>query len=366
MSQKNIVSREALSRAAALVRPALSNQSFVPSLTHIKFEGGWMTAYNDITAISVKGPVSSDVELCLPGDMLVKAISGFSAQDLAIQENAKEESVLLSSGRSKLKLPALKASDFPFELPRVDDAAATVRLSAAVLSGISMCLMSVGTDPTHAAQMGVTLDTNDEGQALLFSTDNFTISRYEASTKVKLPAGSPIILPTFFCEQLVALAKAFPDCDVDLHLHAGAIVASVGDIAALFTKMVDDLQPIAFEEMICKYFDPYTIDKKANPSPDGLADALGRALLVLQGESDKVVKVSLGDGTFKMSAASSLGDSSDTFSFDTDLDLDSFHTDPGLLSRALKQTTHLAFLPRVVVLCTKDGSFIHMVSHCTA
>lgn len=365
MSGKNVISREALSKAASLVRPALSNQSFIQSLTHIKFSDGWMTTYNDITSISVKGPVPEEMSFCLPGDLLVKALSGFSAADIAVQDNVKEGSVLVSAGRSKLKLPSLPVRDFPFELPDVD-ADAEIVLSASMLTGIAQCLFSVGTDPTHAAQMGVTLDSTSSGCALLFSTDNFTISRYETDTRFKLPAGTPVILPTFFCEQITTLSKALPNAAVRLKLYPGAVVATFGDEAVLFTKMVDDIEPIDFDTMVRQYFDPDKINDVSFDVPPGLESALQRTLLVLQNDADKVVKVSLGDDTFKIQCSSSLGDTSDTFTADHESDAEFFHTDPALVLRALKQSTCLAFLPKVLVLCNSTGSFIHMISHCSA
>jgi hypothetical protein len=39
-------------RLAKLVQPALSTQDYIPALKHIKFEGGYATAYNDVSAIT--------------------------------------------------------------------------------------------------------------------------------------------------------------------------------------------------------------------------------------------------------------------------------------------------------------------------
>ena len=61
MSSKVSVSREYLVKAANLVRPAVSNQSYIPELTHINFEQGWAAAFNDVSAIAVKSPLQHHV-----------------------------------------------------------------------------------------------------------------------------------------------------------------------------------------------------------------------------------------------------------------------------------------------------------------
>jgi DNA polymerase III sliding clamp (beta) subunit (PCNA family) len=367
VSDKNSISREALARAASLVRPALSSQNYIPSLTHVRFQDGWATAYNDITAIGVKSPLE-ELDACLPGELMIKALSGFGASEVAIQENRKEASVVISSGRSKLKLHTLPSKDFPFEWPEGDSV--EVELNEEILKGIERCLISVGSDPTHPAQMGVTLESDDAGQALLFSTDNFTISRFHAKSKgskIKLPGGSPVILPTFFCEQLVLLSKTFADDDVTLHLFPGAIMAVIGDKAQLFTKSPVDLEPIDFSKMVSKYFKVDSVVKMHQRIPDGFEAALGRALLVLSSSADKVTKFEVTDSYVKLSTSSDLGDSKDSLKFECDEGSeDPFHVDPSLVSRASKVCSNVTFLDRVLLLSNDDASFVHMISHCSA
>lgn len=362
MSKSNI-SREALVKAAAQVRPAVSGQSYVPALTHIRFMDGWLTAYNDVTAIAVKGPKELP-DCCLPGDTLIKALNGFTTSEIALTENDKEGSVLLTSGRSKMKLHSLPVKDFPFEWPEGDSA--VVELDADVLRGIERCLISVGADPTHPAQMGVTMEADEKGRAVLFSTDNFTISRFQTKTEVDLPGDTPIILPTFFCEQVVLLSKALGKTDVDLCIFPGAIMAVIGNVAQVFTKMVDDLEPLNFGSMLSRYFKIEKVKNQLVPLPDGFDAALGRALLVLSNSSDKVTKVEVDDDSLKMSTSSDIGDANDSLKFDgEEFSDDPFYVDPSLVSRAAKVCDSVALLDKVLLMGSTDATFLHMIAHCS-
>lgn len=365
MSSKSSISREYLVKAASLVRPAISNQSYIPALTHIKFADGWATTYNDVSAIAVKSPVE-DLDLCIPGELLIKSLGSFGAAEVMVQENSKEGSVLITSGRSKLKLPTLPAKDFPFQWPEEGNSPSVV-LTDSILKGIERCLISVGNDPTHPAQMGVTLES-DGGTPVLFSTDNFTISRFAAKGKIKLPADSPVILPTFFCEQLISLSKVFSDAEITLHLLPGSILATFDAQAQLFTKMVTELEPVDFTRMVNRYFKIGDVKANQAPLPEGFEAAINRALLVLSGSADKATKISILDSGMRLASTSDLGDSNDTLNYEPSKHdpEEPFYVDPGLVARAAKACSHIYCLDKVLLLSNDDASFIHMISHCTA
>lgn len=364
MSEKNTVSRETLTKAAALVRPALATQAYIPALTHIKFDAGRAVAYNDVSGISVR--VAAGINRCLPGELFIRALGSFGAESIMFQE-AADGAVVISSGRSKVKLPSIDPSKFPFELPDNSTVDGTIEMDHSILKGIHRCLLSVGSDPTHPAQMGVTLDTDAKGCAVLYSTDNFTISRFQTKSKIRLPGDAPVILPTFFCEQLTGLAAAFPEEPINLWLGAGYVLAEFGKSAELFTKTVLDLEPLDFPRIVEKHCKLDTVLKQSAAIPDNFDAALARALLVLGGEVDKITKVTVLDGSLKMHSTSAMGDADDSMAFsneDIDIPGEPFYVDPALVARAAKVSALVAFLPRVVVMSGEDGQFIHLVAHC--
>lgn len=364
MSEKNTANREALIKATALVRPAIASQAYIPALTHILFDRNRCTTYNDVTAISVKAEVG--IERCLPGDLFIRALTSFGAETIMFQE-AADGAIVLSSGRSKIKLPSLPVDKFPLELPDGEGDEVQITLDHSILKGIERCLVSVGADPTHPAQMGVTLDTDDRGKAVLFSTDNFTISRYQTKTSIKLPGDCPIILPTFFCEQLISLCKAFSEESIVLCIGTGYVMAELGKSAQLFSKTVLDLEPLDFPRIIAKHCKLDALSKQLAAIPDPFDAAMSRALLVLSGEVDKLTKVTVSDGSLKLHSSSSMGDADDTMAIaneDAELPSEPFHVDPSLIARAAKVCGLVAFLPRVVVMTDTESHFVHLVAHC--
>jgi DNA polymerase III sliding clamp (beta) subunit (PCNA family) len=352
--------RDSLLKLVSLLRPALSNQSFIPALTHLRFDAGQVTAYNDVTAIKAKAPI--DLSACVPGELFIKALSSFNADTVALSE-LDGSTLLLTAGRSKLKVPVLPVKDFPLREPSGN--CHVIPFDNEMLDGIRKCLFSAGADPTHPAQMGVTLECED-GKAVLYSSDNFTISRCQTKSKLSLPADAPVILPTFFCEQMLVLAKTYSDDDVDLEVYPNALRCTFGKKASLLTKTVADLEPLDFQKIMGKYLKLADVKKHLGRIPDSFDTAWNRALLVLANEADKATRVDGGKGRVLLESRSALGEANDELEYEGPEPKGQFHVDPTLVVRAAKTCGSIAFYDRVLVLASDDASFIHLIAHCSA
>lgn len=355
------LNRDKLLKIAMQVRPALSSQPYIPALSHIRFSGGDATAYNDVSAITVDA--GCDLEVCVPGELLIRALQSLNAEKVLVTQ--KNGSLLLSAGRAKLKLPVLEVADFPFKVPQGDEDQDPIRLSAEIMEGIQRCLFSVGTDTTQPAQLGVTLDQQN-GKAVLYSTDNVTISSYATNSKIKLPGDVPIILPTFFCEQMLSLWKAIsPEKGVELWQLDGALSAVIGPNAELITKTLVDVEPMDFQKVMDKFLGDGAITKSLKDIPTSFDSAMGRALLVLGGEMDKATHITSTDGeSLLLSSTAPTGTSDDELEFVCRKGTD-FYVDPSMVSRGLKGCDRMALLPKVLVLSALDGAFLHLIAHCS-
>lgn len=356
------IKRDALVKTIAIVRPALATQDYIPALKTIRFDGKWATAYNDVAAIMVKTD-GIDLEHCVPGDMLARAVGGFGAESVAVEEDEANGSLVFKSGRSKIKLGALPLSKFPFKLP--DGEGDVVEMSDAMLKAIDACMFSVSNDPTHPEQMGVTMDVDDGGRAVFYSTDSFTISRCATKDKAKLPGGAPVILPTFFCQQLLALSKAFPKEELDLVLLDGALLAEFGKEARLFMRRLVDINALDYPTVIAKHCDLAKIKDDLSPIPDGFDAAFSRALLVLGNEIDKITQVQYDEGVLLLHSSSSAGETDDELEYKGRKLREKCNLDPQLVVRGAKSCTHLSFYSRVLVLANADASFTHLIAHCS-
>lgn len=361
MSQE--IKRQALLSVANLVRPALARGDYLPALQHIRFDGKFATSFNDISAIAVRCDL--DVKRCLPGELLIRALQSFNADSVAITQSDKE--VKLSSGRSNLKVPTLDVEAFPLQWPKEDSS--EIELTPEIVKGISRCLMNVGNDPTHPECMGVTLDQED-GRAVLFSTDNFSLSRYTTADKIKLPGSSPVILPTFFCEQLVSLCRVYAEEDLTLFVHAGALVAEFGSKARIFTRTLVDKEPLDFPAMIGQQLKGVkNLKKELVAIPDAFDAALNRALLVLEQEADKYTTFSMAEAGFSMSSKSAMGEADDVLRTDDGPSFDSpeeVFIDPSFVMRGAKTAALLGFLKGSFVMADKEAQFVHLVAYCEA
>lgn len=366
MSDKATVNREALLKTIALVRPALATQTFIPAYNHIAFDGESALAHNDITAIEVRCPFPEPC--CIPGDLLIKALGSFSAESVLIQRMGQEQTVLVSSGRSKLKLPTLPRKQFPFEFPN-EGYSDYIRLESEIMGALNKCLISAGNNPNHPSTMGVTLDVDDHGNAVLYATDNYTVSMHGTKTKIKLPGASPVILPTFFCNQLLSLLKAFPDLknEIVLFLYPGALQADFGDHgyeASLFTKTIADIEPLDFDRMLKRHVNLKELEKLSE-IPGAFDSAFARQLLVLGNEADKVTRATYDDGVIKLHSQSQTGESDEAFPFDGPKEPMDFYVDPTYVVRASKLCDRMALGNKVLILASGD-SFVHIIAHVSA
>lgn len=349
------VSRSSLSEAVNLVKAALSNQPFVPVLSHLVFDGVSVTAFNDVAAISVRTEV--DLECCVPGDLMIRSLNSLGGSEVVL--NQTDEALVLACGRAKVKLPTLPLGTFPFSMPEFEGKG--LQLNSHILQGIASCLPSSGNDPTHPAQMGVTLAPVD-GMIGLYSTDNFTVSRYLAKSPIKVPGEVPIILPTFFCQQLMALSKAYPDQPVRLMVEPDSLLAQVGDYVSLYSKVAVQVEPLDFERVLSKHLgSEEDLEENLQEIPDGFDAAIDRALMVVSSELDKASTLTLIKGKLKMDTASSTAEASDSFGYKSELSLE-VRVDPAFVARSLKLGTQMALLESSLVV-TDGGSFLHLISY---
>lgn len=352
MKLNQSVAKQELTSIVDLVKPAVAGQSYIDALTRIAFTGEYAVAYNDILAIA--RPCTLPLG-CVPGELLSKTLATIISDEVLLQAE-REGELLLSAGRTKMKIPTLPVTTFPFEF-QTDGY--DVALTNSVLAGIELCLVGVGSDPTHPAQMGVTLEGGE--RARLFSTDNYTISRFTTESNIKLQADVPLLLPTEFCRQLLVLANAFSGDKVTLEVFPTAITAHIGEQARLFSKLLVDVTPLDFDAILAKH--RINDEKPYQAIPNVLDGAFERAALVLSKELDKTTTMSVTGNRLSLFSKSALGEAADTCSFKYP-DTSEFHIDPTRVARALKLTSKMALLENILVLSSDDEDFTHLIAHC--
>lgn len=355
-----------LLKALLLVKPALAVQNFVPSLTHVAFTAGHVAGFNDTMAIFVKGDFGPLDDTCIPGKLATDALSSFSSDTVSITDTGSGH-LLMSAGRSKFKVPTLPITSWPFEFPDAEMDAGHVAgdITEGMMRGMDRCLAGVGKDATHPAQMGVTLDV-DGGTPVFFSTDNFTISRSahpDRAGKVALLSDTPVLLPSAFCEQVVALGKHFKT-SCSLIVMPGAVAAEFPAGAVVFTKTLVDVDPLDFPQVIKRHVEVGRASSVLRDVPATLSECLERVLMVVSSEVDKEASLTPDGRSLRIKASSATGDLEDSALY-TGVSGDTVLVDPALLVRGMKGCSSMALLPRSLLFATEDRQFMHLVSYCS-
>lgn len=312
-------------------------------------------ACNDVSSIQAR--IETNLDCCIPGDLFLKALGSLTGEEVVL--SLVQEAVVVQQGRSKVKLPILPLDSFPFDIPETKGKGLT--LNASVLNGIEYCLAFSGNDPTHPAQMGVTLAPDFDDGIAAFSTDNYTVSKYQINSTIELPGDVPIILPVFFCQQLLNLSKVFPKEKIQLFPTSEHLIAELGNEAVLYTKVAVDAEPMDFQRVLDKHLgesDDY-IDSLCS-IPDGFDAAVDRALMVASNEVDKATTLTVVKGKLKMETTSSTAESNDTFSLDCD-DIE-VRVDPMLTARALKLHSKFSLQEKCLVFSNEAGC-LHMMAY---
>lgn len=354
-SESNSIKRADLLDALNTVKPALGKAVFVPVLSHFNFSGSHVTAYDDSIAISV--PCELDINCAVPGDVFLRLLGSLTAESVSLGLDAG--TLLVKAGKSRLKVPTLPPEAFVFKEKGHGDSEAFVA-SEEFMDALELCLISVGVDPTHPAQMGVTL-INDGDEYTLYSTDNVTISRFQLDEDLGVMHDrGAVILPTEFCRQLAALSKAL-DILPSIALHERVVFARFGEKALLFGKLVADEKPMDFASVFKRLLGAHAKVQR-HELPPQWDSVFGRACVIVNPQHPVTSIEVDGDG-MTIESKSSMGEVREEVALDDAPTLPRFLIDPAHVVRASKVCSHVAFL-RDALMMTK-GDFTHLISHCS-
>lgn len=335
--------------ALNLAKVALGKATFVPVLSHFCLTGSAVEAFDDTTAVSVAFDTS--VVCAVPGDLLLRLLTSLSSSTVALE--LKDNALHIAGARSKLKLPALGEEAFVFN-HKYGTLLSECIVNQQVLEGIGKCLVSVGADPTHPAQMGITITGGDS--ATLYSTDNVTMSRFDLGAGV-WPEEESVLLPTMFCQQLLGLAKAFEGEELVIQFYDSCAVCLFGEKAKLYTKLLAIDKPLNFDAVFKSMVPKGGSYTELPPSWEA---AFVRAA-ALADQKAPATHVVVEEGQALLDTTSTSGVASD--SFDWDAPAADFWVDPQHVIRATKVCDQVQFGKRAVVM--RQGEFTHLITHCS-
>lgn len=361
------VNRAAVAAALKVLRPAIATRPYVESMSHVLSSKGWLTAYDGSLAITVVMDAEfATMDACVPGEKLATTLEQFPGEEIEIKR--ADNALQIANGRSKIKLSVLPGADFLFEAP---DWADDFPVGPDFIAGLAACLPSVGKDEAMPATLGVTVSAVN-GILLMHATDNRTITRYEVSgsdAKVLQTFALPVLIPTAFCEQMVALSKTYPPAQRDdvilMCLTKDHIMADF-DKALIYARRQVDFRAVDFESTVQALCPTEVMGTLMVPIPDGLEGALARAAMVLAGETAGV-RITIDNEVMELNAVTKTATSQDVLGLSGWLndveDALKFNIDPAMFMKAARSCDSILPTPTVLALIGQRGRLLHLVSH---
>lgn len=346
--------------ALSMVKPALSNQDFIPILSHFCFDGESVTAHNDVMAL--RAPCKTEFKAAFHGDTLLRLLDNIRSDILSF---TKDESCFkIKTGRSRLRLPFLEDSDFLFESPDRSKSykeAHRLFISDDFILGLECCLASVDEDPVHPNRMGITLSIGEK-DAYFYSTDSFSVSRYLLKGDYyKDMSGVTVILPTEFCKQLLLFKKSFSG-DGYLVIAEDFVMSDFGDNIFVHSKLIIDLEPLDFGKVLDVYKD--SLKHCTSVFPPEIEECLQRskAILTTVLDTGKLSEFVIKNRQININTKSDMGEVADVFTVNKKAHKSmSVSINPDLILRVLKRSMCFYFSENALIL--SDNNFTHYIAY---
>lgn len=308
--QVNEASAGGLGRAAVLakletVAPAMSDGRIVKILSHIWFTGQEVMCFDDNIAIAV--PFEQDQIIgAVPGKLLIDFMRVITRNE--IQFTRSDNQVLLTATNSsmKAKFPLLPPEEFVFSWPEApNDPGMSIVADDVIRTAIKACMRSIGSDGHIPETRGVTIVAS-ETKVVFYATDSATLTRALAPGHTASKTFRAI-LPTAFCEQLIALSKK-----EGLLTITENYAEFVNDDVRLYGRLLGTAEPLDFESTIERVFPSNSI-KQAVAIPGNLSEVLTRACIITKdtATSEALTIFTVKDSVLKIEASTERGSNKD-------------------------------------------------------
>lgn len=336
---------ESLLKALALAKPSLgSNDSVVPILSHFCFSEDTLYSFNDVSAIIVEE--KTGLSCALHGDTLLGLLSVSGTDDIAIKANA-DGVVQLKGTSGWVKVPSLPLSESNFALPE-EEPHLSIPITKGLLEALARTSISVATDSIKPEYAGVTIEVSKAG-VVLYSTDNKTASRCVLLPgKLAVRKSASAVIPAQSCDQLSKLATA---CGL------GGAKLALGSTTAIGTfegaTLVTRVLPAKLETFV-KVFDHHEKDASTFLIPEGFAQEIAKANVILARETIRTCTLDFSKGKMKLSASGAQGTMESSISSAGKTE-GSVKIDPTLIARILPFVQKVAVNDKHSLVLSSEG-----------
>ncbi len=331
------MNRAELVQTLELVKSALAPTNMIPIFQCFTFDGGFVSAYND--TIAIIGPAEIEETFGIHGNTLLGLLSNSKAETITL--SLERDTAIFKLEKTISKLPFQPEENFLFNEPE-DKWNFSIPYTESFNEAIRLCLETVSSDTTQAALLGITLE-ND----LMYSCNGDCLTRIKLKNKVKVK--SRVLMPTAFCEAAIKLWSTLEMTSGTLYFNDEWIMVNFGEWT-VYGRILEIKEPIDFVKLIKD-----TINRKATPDlpiPNGFSEALSRARVLADPESQKTV-VTIVNSKMTLLTETHMGEIKDDFKLEGHSDVVA-NINASHLQNALKSCKQISFHEKCVILEAPD------------
>ncbi len=351
---KLTIDRSAFLKALAHTQGVVERRNTIPILSNVllRAEQGHLTLIASDMEIELVETIPADVALAgattAPAGMLYDIVRKLpDGAEVELEYVTGKEQLSIRAGRSNFKLGCLPVDDFP-QMVGADLNCQFSLDSKSLVHLIDSTRFAMSTEETRYYLNGIYLHSASSGATPLLravATDGHRLAR----TEIPLPAGGEALPGVIIPRKSVGeIRKLLDEGEQDVVLAFSATKAriSIGN-TILTTKLIDGKFP-DYERVI-----PAGNDKIMQANRKALADAVDRVATIAS-EKTRIVKLSLRDGTLRLTANSP--DALGTADEEIEVSYDTTDLDIGFNSRYLYEIIQQVDSDTVQVKLADSGS----------
>lgn len=326
---KTIIQRVDLDRAIKAVFRAVPTRGPLPILCNVKVKaaGKAITITGTDLEMSITATAGADVsqdgETLIPAKTLADIVAKLPEGAVTVETDGDDTHI--RAGRSKFKLRASSAADFP-EPPRANDEADRIVFDAQSLVAAMKHVAFASAPEDKAVICGVYFEQNADGITIA-ATDGFRLSQF----KIPGIGGEPwsIVVPRRAVDEM-GRQLAGVDGEIAIYRAGQQLIIEAGS-RQVTTRLIDGVFP-RYQAII-----PTGSDRSVVVNRLSLLEAVERIAVLANDREASMVKFAISDGEVAISAGSSdAGSADESIGATLTGDPTSFWLNADLLTQLLK------------------------------
>ena len=341
---KTMINRATFLKDLKAAKGALSgDETSVPVFSMFLIHDNALLAFNDVIGIETMLDEDTNIEVVVPGNLLISTLSGYNSDDLDMK--MKEGTLNLSCGkRLAVSIPLLPVDAWIWKGPAIEedkDKIVSLELTDSVIEGMRSVMISMQATDSDPAMSGITVLNTETEEAFFCTTDRKTICEYAIPENSDDSIENHVTLPPLFCSQLIAMRSVYTD-NIFLTVYDDCAIVEFGEKATLFTRLMNDDSLPNFEQVIHDTLGESPLN--LIPLPEGIKDSLERSLLFYKYGDPGKISISVKGKDMTVEAGEKGRKMREKFTLESSVKEDvSVLVDPVDIKRALKYVTHFDF-----------------------